>query len=417
MTKRDAKDEKKAPKLRFKGFTDDWEQHKLADLSVEVKGNDGVVEGLPILTISAANGWMNQKDRFSQVIAGSELKKYTLLNKGELSYNHGNSKLAKFGAVFELDSYKEALVPRVYHSFKMVNGNSPSFIEYLFATKRPDRELSKLITSGARMDGLLNINKKDFFSIKLKVPTPQEQTKISKLLRGVDRTITLHEEKQKQLEQLKKALLQKMFADKSGYPKVRFKGFSEPWEQHKLVDLSEEVKGNDGVVDGLPILTISATNGWMNQKDRFSQVIAGSELKKYTLLKKGELSYNHGNSKLAKFGAVFELDSYKEALVPRVYHSFKMVNGNSPSFIEYLFATKRPDRELSKLITSGARMDGLLNINKKDFFGIKLKVPTPQEQTKISKLLRGLDRTITLHAKKIESLKQLKQALLQQMFI
>lgn len=105
-------------------------------------------------------------------------------------------------------------------------------------------------------------------------------------------------------------------------PKIRFPGFTEDWEQRKLGEISERVRGNDGRMD-LPTLTISAGNGWMNQEDRFSGNIAGTEQKNYTLLKKGQLSYNHGNSKLAKYGAVFELRTYEEALVPRVYHSFK----------------------------------------------------------------------------------------------
>ena len=99
---------------------------------------------------------MSQEDRFFGNIAGKEQKNYTLLHKGDLSYNHGNSKLAKYGTVFTLESYKEALVPRVYHSFRMIDADA-SFIEYYFATKIPDRELAKLISSGARMDGLLNI--------------------------------------------------------------------------------------------------------------------------------------------------------------------------------------------------------------------------------------------------------------------
>ncbi|GEA71142.1 hypothetical protein [Lactobacillus delbrueckii] len=139
------KDEKKAPKLRFKGFTDDWEQCKLGDVCEEVSGNNGNVKGLPILTISAANGWMNQKDRFSQVIAGNELKKYTLLKKGHLAYNHGNSKQAKYGTVFVQNLYDQALVPRVYHSFKMKTENNPYYVEYYFATKKLDRELARLV--------------------------------------------------------------------------------------------------------------------------------------------------------------------------------------------------------------------------------------------------------------------------------
>jgi Restriction endonuclease S subunits len=158
------------------------------------------------------------------------------------------------------------------------------------------------------------------------------------------------------------------------------------WVQRKLFEVSSEVEGNDGRTN-LPVLTISAANGCMNQKDKFSAVNAGIELKNYTLLKKGQISYNHGNSKLAKYGAVFSLESYSEALVPRFYHSFTVDGKEDSKFIEYLFATKLPDRELGKLVSSGARMDGLLNINKTEFLGIKLNLPTLEEQTKISNLL------------------------------
>ena len=183
----------KNPEIRFSGFTDDWEQRKLGEITERVQGNDGRMD-LPTLTISAANGWMDQKERFSGNIAGKEQKNYTLLHKGELSYNHGNSKLAKYGAVFSLETYEEALVPRVYHSFKVING-SPKFIEYYFATKIPDRELAKLVSSGARMDGLLNINFNEFMGINLTVPNKSEQEKISNYFSNLDRLITLHQRK------------------------------------------------------------------------------------------------------------------------------------------------------------------------------------------------------------------------------
>lgn len=150
----------------------------------------------------------------------------------------------------------------------------------------------------------------------------------------------------------------------------------------------------------LPTLTISAGNGWMDQRDRFSGNIAGKEQKNYTLLKKGQLSYNHGNSKLAKYGAVFELRTYEEALVPRVYHSFETNDKADASFVEYLFATKLPDRELQKLISSGARMDGLLNIDYDSFMGIELSMPSYEEQLRISELMHETDQVITLHQHK-----------------
>ena len=184
--------------------------------------------------------------------------------------------------------------------------------------------------------------------------------------------------------------------EKKRKPEIRFRGFNEDWEQRKLREVAERVQKNDGRMN-LPTLTISAGKGWLNQEERFSGNIAGNEQKNYTLLKKGELSYNHGNSKLAKYGAVFELKTYEEALVPKVYHSFRMINENSPVFTEYLFATKLPDKELGKLVSSGARMDGLLNISFDDFFGISLSMPNIQEQKAIGEYFSTLDHLITLH--------------------
>ena len=193
------------PKLLY----NDWEQRKLGDICSRVQGNDGRME-LPTLTISAGNGWMNQEDRFSGNIAGKEQKNYTLLKRGELSYNHGNSKLAKYGTVFSLQTYEEALVPRVYHSFKVEKGNA-NFVEYYFATKLPDRELGKLISSGARMDGLLNIGYDDFMGISLLLPKMQEQDCIAGYFRKIDMFITLHQHKCEQLQSMKKFMLQNMF--------------------------------------------------------------------------------------------------------------------------------------------------------------------------------------------------------------
>ncbi|WP_277891367.1 restriction endonuclease subunit S, partial [Enterococcus lactis] len=179
-------------------------------------------------------------------------------------------------------------------------------------------------------------------------------------------------------------------------PEIRFPGFTGDWEERKLRDITERVRGNDGRMD-LPTLTISASSGWLDQRDRFSGNIAGKEQKNYTLLKKGQLSYNHGNSKLAKYGVVCELTTYDEALVPRVYHSFDTNELASSNFIEYMFATKRPDRELAKLVSSGARMDGLLNINFDEFMGINVSVPSVEEQQKIGTFFKQIDDTIALH--------------------
>ncbi|MFC1044384.1 restriction endonuclease subunit S, partial [Pasteurella multocida] len=227
------------PKLRFPEFTDAWEQRKLGEITKRVYGNDGRMD-LPTLTMSASNGWLDQRERFSTNIAGEEQKNYTLLRRGQLSYNHGNSKLAKYGVVFELRNYEEALVPRVYHSFETNRETQATFLEYLFATKLPERELGKLVSSGARMDGLLNISYDDFMSIKVVIPKIQEQQKIGSFFTALDRLITTHQRKLENVKKLKKSLLQKMFP-KNGqeFPEIRFPEFTDAWEQRKLGKLAD----------------------------------------------------------------------------------------------------------------------------------------------------------------------------------
>ncbi|MBT9010873.1 hypothetical protein BTI84_05730 [Lactobacillus delbrueckii subsp. bulgaricus] len=399
------KDERKAPKLRFKGFTDDWEQCKLGDVCEEVSGNNGNVKGLPILTISAANGWMNQKDRFSQVIAGNELKKYTLLKKGHLAYNHGNSKQAKYGTVFVQNLYDQALVPRVYHSFKMKTENNPYYVEYYFATKKLDRELARLVTSGARMDGLLNINKKDFFKIKFEVPTPVEQSLIGTILQKLDQTITLHEEKKRQLERLKSALLQKMFADKSGYPPVRFEGFSDKWEQVKYGEIFQRRSKMGVSTPTLPSVEYDDINPGMGTLNK--------EPKSKGISKRG-IYFNPGDvlfGKLRPYLKNWLFACFEGVAVGDfwVLTSSKIDHGFTYSLIQ------TPGFQYIANLSSGSKMprsDWGLVSNARTFIPIN-----HLEQERISSVLFGLDHAITLYEHKLEILNKIKSFLLQNMFI
>ena len=248
-------------------------------------------------------------------------------------------------------------------------------------------------------------------------PEIDEQSAIGSLFRTLDALLASYKDNLANYQALKATMLSKMFP-KAGQtvPEIRLDGFEGEWNKSKLKDVAHRVQGNDGRMD-LPTLTISASGGWMNQIDRFSANIAGKEQKNYTLLKKGELSYNHGNSKLAKYGVVFELQDYEEALVPKVYHSFRVNQLADAKFIEIMFSTKIPDRELGKLISSGARMDGLLNISFDDFMNIAIIIPTFAEQQAIGSYFSNLDNLITSHQEKISQLETLKKKLLQDMFI
>ena len=163
--------------------------------------------------------------------------------------------------------------------------------------------------------------------------------------------------------------------------------------------LVEPVKRRSETTE-LPVLTISAKHGFVSQKERFSQVIAGDSLPKYTHLRKDELSYNRGNSKTFPFGCVFKL-RVKSALIPNVYKSFRCIQAD-PDFLEQFFANGGLNKQLSRVITSGARSNGLLNISDSSFYSCKVSTPTPTEQERIGVFLVELDRKVSSLSNQIE---------------
>ncbi|MEJ9405647.1 restriction endonuclease subunit S [Gallibacterium anatis] len=402
------------PKLRFPEFTDAWEKCKLGSIAKRVKGNDGDMS-LPTLTISAGSGWLSQKERFSGNIAGTEQKNYTLLKKGQLSYNHGNSKLAKYGAVFVLKTYEKALVPRVYHSFEINKNGCADFIEVLFATKLPDRELVKKITSGARIDGLLNISFEGFMDINIKIPDLPEQQKIGNLFKQLDRLITLHKRKWDDVILLKKALLQKMFPKNgSDFPEIRFPEFTDAWEKCKLGEVAKQAYGG-----GTPSTLIkefwNGSIAWIQSSDlkidEIFPVIAKKFISK-TALEKSATKLIPANS----IAIVTRVGVGKLAVMSDKYTtsqdfiSLSNIQGDT-FFIAYSLYS------ILKKESNQAQGTSIKGITKVELLNKTLYLPTLPEQQKIGNLFKQLDRLITLHKRQHEHYQLLKKALLQQMFV
>ncbi|EOJ39463.1 hypothetical protein P015_02454 [Enterococcus faecalis EnGen0415] len=390
---------KKVPRLRFRGFQEDWELCKLKEITERVKGNDGRMD-LPTLTISASQGWLNQKDRFSGNIAGKEQKNYTLLLKNELSYNHGNSKLAKYGAVFSLKTYEEALVPRVYHSFKSTKNSDPDFLEYIFATKKPDKELGKLVSSGARMDGLLNINYDDFSNIKINIPHVHEQKKISNLLRKIDDTIALHQRKLDQLKELKKAYLQLMFPKKDEtVPQVRFANFEENWELCKLENIIEKQIKGKAKVENL-------CNGSVEYLDA-------------NRLNGGKPIYTKALPDVSERDIIILWDGSKAG---KVYYGFKGVLGstlkayqlkecaNSQFIYQQLLDNQNN-------IYNNYRTPNIPHVVKNFSSIFPIWMTSFEEQSQMADILSNLDNRIILQQNLTDTMISLKKSYLQNMFI
>ena len=411
-------DKKNVPKIRFPGFTEPWEQRKFGEITElksasRVHKDEWTSNGVPFYrssdVMAAINGTENEKAFISEELYEKLSKVSGKLEEGDILVTGGGSVGNPYIVPDNKPLYtKDADLLWIKNKGKF----HPYFLYEFFFSPTFRNYLGSISHVGT----IAHYTITQLSDTPICLPSFDEQKEVGEYFQSLDNLITLHQRKLEHVKKMKKSMLQKMFPKKNQlYPEVRFPGFTDAWEQRKLGEICSRVQGNDGRME-LPTLTISAANGWMKQEDRFSGNIAGKEQKNYTLLHKGELSYNHGNSKLAKYGTVFSLQTYEEALVPRVYHSFKVESG-SADFIEYYFSTKMPNRELRKLISSGARMDGLLNIGYDDFMGIKMMFPSTLEQDKIAEYFRALDHLITLHQRELDHLQLLKKGMLQQMFI
>ena len=253
------------------------------------------------------------------------------------------------------------------------------------------------------------------------LPSLQEQEKISSYFEKLDNLITLHQQKITLLAKLKKAMLEKMFPKKGTViPEIRFNGFANAWEQRKLGDIVERVtRKNQNIVSDLP-LTISAQYGLIDQNEFFDKRVASKDVSGYYLIYNGEFAYNKSISNDAPWGAIKRLDKYENGVLSTLYIVFKIKNEEKTNsdFIATYYDTNIWHKDIKAIAAEGARNHGLLNITPADFFEAKLKFPkNVLEQQKIGIYFGNIDHLITLHQRKIDKIKNMKKAMLDQMFI
>lgn len=394
---------KKVPEIRFTGFAEPWKQRKFEDIATRSStiSSERCLPRVEYEDIISGAGILNKDLRTKE-----SKKAGIVFHAGDVLYGKlrpylQNWLLPKFGGLAVGDFW--VLHPQ----------NVDSNFLYRLIQSRQFEEVANQSTGTKmpRADWNL-VSKTEFF-----IPsTIDEQALIGTYFEQLDNLITLHQRNHEKLVVLKKAMLEKMFPQKgSDVPEVRFTGFTAPWEQRKLSSIAEEVTRTDQESTA-PVMMITANNGFIEQSDRYAFNNAGESLKKYIVLEKGEMAYNHGASKLRPYGSCFALTTAENARIPFVYHCFN-VGENDPEFVSMELNGSRVENQLRRIVSSGARMDGLLNISYEEYSSVELMMPSIPEQHALADYFRKLDNLITLHQRKHESLKHVKAALLQKMFV
>ena len=277
------------------------------------------------------------------------------------------------------------------------------FLEsYLLASKR--KNIHRLLNGGAQPFFGLD----DIARIHILLPSLIEQNRLESIISLWDTAIKKQSELIEKLKLRKRALMQQLLTGKKRLP-----GFSGEWKVQKIKDHFMQIEDRNDGKGHIP-MTISAKYGLVSQKDKFDRVVAGNSLEKYTLLRKGDFAYNKGNSNLYEMGCIYRLKE-ESAVVPFVYICFRTKDNTCSEFYKHFFINHGLDSQLKRIITSGARGDGLLNVNSEDFMSLKIPYPIIEEQEAIANILNSADKEIELAIVKLESLQAQKRGLMQQL--
>ncbi len=398
-------DDKRVPALRFKGFTDEWEQRKLGDITKRISRKNLNLDSTLPLTISAQYGLVDQRKFFDKQIASKKLENYLLLKNGEFAYNKSYSKDYPFGAIKRLNNYKLGVLSTLYIAFKPVSINTDYLEEYFDSTKWY-KEIYKRATEGARNHGLLNISPQDFFELNLSIPNNRiEQERISKILKLLSLVITLQQRKLEQLKTIKQELIKRVFSNHN-WETVRFKDIVQL--NRGLTYHPSDITNNAGV-RVLRSSNIQNSKLVYNHDDVFVKkniTDPQHSLRQYDIL----ITAVNGTVSLVGKHALYLYDDENQAGGFMI-----LLHAKNPFFINCLLDSDWYKRQLARLITGGNGSIGNLKIS--DLQKTLVKIPKDSIQQSIGTTFYKLDQKIELKEKKVINLNNLKQFLLQNMFI
>ncbi|WP_270329890.1 restriction endonuclease subunit S [Lactococcus petauri] len=403
------KEIKRTPELRFKGFSDDWEERKLGDLANIVRGasprpiqdskwfdKDSDIGWLRISDVTDQNGRIHHLE---QRISKLGQEKTRVLKEPHLLL----SIAATVGK--PLVNYVKTGVHDGFLIFL-----NPSFErEFMFQWLEMFRpNWKKYGQPGSQV----NLNSELVRNQEIPLPSIEEQQKIGSFFKQLDDTIALHQRKLDKLKQLKQGYLQQLFP-KPGetVPKIRFANFEGEWEERKLKQLGEIQTGN---TPSTKDSSNYAKNGilWVTPTDIDSLIISDTAKK---LSEKGQTK-----ARIAKAGSILVTSIAsigKNALAKTDMGFNQQINSLTPSSENDSYFLLTQSEKWSEMMQRNAAAGTMQIVNKSEFSNIVTEVPKLDEQGQIGNFFAKLDQTITLQLSKINKLKSIKQALLQKMFI
>ena len=393
----------KVPAIRFAGFTDPWEQRKASEVFQIV--DDRGHPTLPVLSATQNQG-MIYRDDSGRYIGHDESNEigYKRVLPGDFVVH-----LRSFQGGFAHSQY-EGITSPAYTVFraKEPTSHSDRFWKHWFMSEHFIAGLST-VTYGIR-DGR-SISVDEFMNTFLAFPAVEEQAAISRLLDYLDDLITLHQRKYDKLVVFKKSMLEKMFPkDGESVPEIRFAGFTDPWEQRKLGDVTDSFSG--GTPDGshasyyggsIPFIRSAEIN---SDKTELFLTEKGLDNSSAKIVERGTVLYALYGATSGEVGIAAIKGAINQAILALSPHT-----GNDP-----LFLASWLRREKARIVDTYLQ-GGQGNLSGSIVKELSFALPQQKEQQVIGSFFSHLDSLITLHQRKLELLQNIKKSLLDKMFV
>lgn len=404
------------PKIRFKGFTKDWEQRKLIDVCdyVDYRGKTPTKTDSGVFLVTAKN----VKDGYIDYGASQE---YISEDDYEEVMHRGKPEIgdvlitteAPCGNVAQVNRADIALAQRIIKYRGQSNIVDNTYLKYYLLS--PEfQDILNAKSSGGTVKG---IKGSILHQQEIKYPKYEEQFKIGSYFNNLDHLITLHQRKCEQTKKLKKYMLQKMFPQNGAkVPEIRFDGFTYDWEQRKLKEIADKVSEKNKNNEFSEPFTNSAEQGIISQKDYFDREIVNNEnLDSYYIVRNDDFIYNPRISVTAPVGPINRNRLGRNGVMSPLYTVFRTHDIDN-LYLEFYFKTTKWHRFMKLNGDSGARFDRF-TISSTQFMEMPIPYPMLDEQRKMGEYFDSLDHLITLHQRKCDELKKMKKYMLQNMFI
>lgn len=402
------------PKIRFKGFQGEWKEKPLLEVVTLYNGltytpND--IRDRGTLVLRSSNVQEGEISLLDNVYVRNEVATSPNVEKGDIIVVVRNGSRALIGKHAQI---KEAMPNTVIGAFMAgMHTDEPEFINALLSTGRFDDEVN--INLGATINQITNGT---FRSMKFLFPAEEEQKAIGTFFQHLGSLIRTAAKKIDSLKQLKAASLQSMFPqEEDTTPRVRFKGFEGEWKKVTLGEcLIINNERNQNNVYGInDVLSVSDEVGVVNQIKLLGRSYAGKSVANYRVLKTNQIVYTKSPLKSKPYGIV-KVNKGSVGIVSVLYAVYDAKENVYPDYIHYYFdPTYRINNYLLPLINKGAK--NTMNISDEMALTGSIWIPSYKEQKKIAEYMQSLDSQITLQTQRLEKLKQIKSACLDNMFV